>query len=447
MNFAKRIVGLIAMLAVTSCSGGGQSSSSVPVVPVTIVVPPPAATATLTAPTANVATLTLDAGPSALASDPGPSSAFNIPYVTVTLCAPGSTSNCQTIDHVLLDTGSIGLRILRPVLNAGLASALPTEMDASNNPVGECYQYVNSFAFGSVRFADFSIVGEKVSNMPLQLVGDSGAFASIPSSCSSGGGDPILTVKDFSANGILGVGTTTTDCGSICTVSGGSSAATYYSCPASGCSSIISRAASATAPFQQLPNPVAAFPIDNNGTIVSLPTVDSRGITFVSGTITFGIGTQANNALDSVTVLPVTTSGSRLGPGVLTATYNGKQLTRSFLDSGSNEYLFIDTSLPACTATDLMVFYCPTSPTLLSPVLTGTNGATASAAFTLYSPLNVSGSANAAPGLGINPTLVKPPLAFANSFDFGIPFFFGRRVYTAIEGRSTGSVNGPYFAF
>ncbi len=50
-------------------------------------------------------------------------------------------------------------------------------------------------------------------------------------------------------------------------------------------------------------------------------------------------------------------------------------------------------------------------------------------------------------GSEVNPTLVTPPLPFANSFDFGIPFFFGRNVYTAIEGRPAGGVQGPYIAF
>ena len=134
-------------------------------------------------------------------------------------------------------------------------------------------------------------------------------------------------------------------------------------------------------------------------------------------------------------------------PCLRTATYGGKTLTQSFLDSGSNEYFFIDTSLTPCTDKDLLVFYCPVTPTLLSPMLTATNGAMASGAFTLYSPLTVSGTSTAAPGLGINPTLVTPPLPFANSFDFGMPFFFGRTVYTSIEGRTAGSVQGPYFAF
>jgi hypothetical protein len=34
-----------------------------------------------------------------------------------------------------------------------------------------------------------------------------------------------------------------------------------------------------------------------------------------------------------------------------------------------------------------------------------------------------------------------------DAFDFGVPFFFGRSVYTAFEQRSTSSGAGPYVAF
>jgi hypothetical protein len=441
---ARWLIVLLVALILTGCGGGGggggggsgsptsNSSDNAP--------PPPPATA-------NTIPVTFDAGPAALQTGSDGYTAFNEPYVTVTVCAPGSPSNCQTIDHVILDTGSVGLRIMAPVLNASLLSALPTEVDGQGNAVGECYQYVNSYAFGSVRTADFSVAGEKVASMPFQVIADSGNFSSVPATCSAGGGTDIATVQDFGANGILGVGTTTTDCGVYCTTDGGSSAAIYYDCPSTGCSGIIGRAANAAAPFQQLPNPVAAFPIDNTGVILSLPSVPQSGVTTLTGTVTFGIGTQADNALTAAHVLPVSTSSSQFGPGVLTATYNGKQLTQSFLDSGSSDYFFIDTGLDPCTDSSLIAFYCPASPQTLSPVLTATNGATASGMFTLYSPLGLPGSTVAAPGLGINPTLVTPPLPFANSFDFGVPFFFGKTVYTAIEGRSTGTVQGPYFAF
>jgi hypothetical protein len=36
---------------------------------------------------------------------------------------------------------------------------------------------------------------------------------------------------------------------------------------------------------------------------------------------------------------------------------------------------------------------------------------------------------------------------FAGHFDWGLPFFFGRNVFTAIEGAPYGSGPGPYFAY
>ena len=68
-----------------------------------------------------------------------------------------------------MDTGSVGLRIFASVLNSSLLSALPAETDASNNPVGECYQYIDGYVFGSVRQADVTIGGESGLQHPLPV--------------------------------------------------------------------------------------------------------------------------------------------------------------------------------------------------------------------------------------------------------------------------------------
>ncbi len=170
-------------------------------------------------------------------------------------------------------------------------------------------------------------------------------FAAAPASCSAGGGTDIQTVVDFGANGIIGVGTTATDCGTFC-ASGGQSAAIYYDCPTTGCSAVIARASSASAPFEQLPNPVAAFPSDNNGVILSLPSVPENGASAVSGTVTFGIGTQADNALTATTVLPITTSASRLGPG-LPHRHLQRQAAHAELPRQRQQQLFLHRHDPA----------------------------------------------------------------------------------------------------
>jgi hypothetical protein len=443
--FVSRLL-LVSMLAlVSACGGGGGggggssgagNSTTAPTTPTT-----PAA------PLANFTTISVDAGPAALGTGSDPTRAVNEPYVSVTVCVPSSTT-CQTIDHVLLDTGSIGLRLLKPVLNAAILAGLPNQLDTAGNPVGECYGFVDGYVFGSVRTADFKIGGATVSAMPVQVIADTGPYATAPSECTAGGGSAITTVQDLAANGVLGIGTTPTDCGVFCTRTGGFGAAIYYDCPTGGCSAIITRASSTKAPFQQLPNPIAAMATDNNGTMIVLPSVPATGSASVTGTLYFGIGTETNNQLAAANILPTTLSTSVTGSGLLTATYKGQSLPDSFVDSGSSAYFFADSAIPQCTATDDTGFYCPTAPTNLALTLAGTNGKTADASFVLYNAQTQFATGDAAvPGLGANAGSISGFMPPMKSFDVGFPFFFGRTTYTAIEGTSAGGTAGPFVAF
>jgi hypothetical protein len=57
---------------------------------------------------------------------------FNEPCTSVTICTPG-TRNCQTINNILLDTGSYGLRIFNSVITVPLTPLL----DSNNNSIAE----------------------------------------------------------------------------------------------------------------------------------------------------------------------------------------------------------------------------------------------------------------------------------------------------------------------
>jgi hypothetical protein len=395
----------------------------------------------------NFASLVVDGGPAGLQTGSQGYLQSNFAYVSVTLCVHATTT-CQTIDHVQVDTGSVGLRILASSLNSALLSGLPNETDANGDPVGECYGYIDGYAFGSVRTADTQIGGETVASMPLQVIGDTGAFGTVPSNCSTGGGTNLDTLYNLGANGIIGIGTTGTDCGTSCTVAGGYAAAIYYDCPSSGCSSVIARAASTTAPFQQLPNPVAAMSVDNNGSFITFPSVAAGGATTLSGTLYFGIGTETNNALGSATELTTTLSTDADGSGLITAVFNGQSLPDSFIDSGSSIYFFEDASVPQCAETTYAGYYCPASPVGLTPTLQGQNGASASAAFTLYNAETLLSTNNSAlPGIGGSPKGLGIANPYPTSFDFGLPFFYGRSIYTAIEGKTVGTTAGPFYAF
>src|SRR5512136_775545 len=75
------------------------------------------------APLPNTLAVTIDQGPMALTS--AGYAAANTLYASVTLCTPGSASACQTIDHLQVDTGSVGLEVLAEVLNG---AATPTTL-------------------------------------------------------------------------------------------------------------------------------------------------------------------------------------------------------------------------------------------------------------------------------------------------------------------------------
>src|SRR5579863_494089 len=119
--------------------------------------------AATSAPVNNVQPVSVDYGPTTsghLAPYP------NALFTTVTVCVPG-TSTCQNIDHVLVDTGSVGLRLL----SSQVTLTLPFTKDASANLIGNCVQYANlTYQWGPVAKADVKMAGEVASSIPIQIV-------------------------------------------------------------------------------------------------------------------------------------------------------------------------------------------------------------------------------------------------------------------------------------
>jgi hypothetical protein len=173
-----------------------------------------------------------------------------------------------------------------------------------------------------------------------------------------------------------------------------------------------------------------------------LPAVPTDGAPSAQGVLVFGIGTQANNGLGGATVFPLDDAGN-----VETAFPAGGPHYASYLDSGSNALFFLDnltTKIPLCAA-DQNEFYCPAS--LVTFNATILQGSTTSAKFT-FSVANA--DQLAARNFAFN-NLAGPMAGYPDptqpSFAWGLPFFFGRSVSSAIETCSTPSGNGPYVAF
>jgi hypothetical protein len=271
------------------------------------------------------------------------------------------------------------------------------------------------------------MAGERASAVPIQVIGASG-FSAIPTSCTSTGPSEN-TLDTLGANGVLGIGLFRQDCGSGCAVGGVSNPGLYFICSTSACQP------TAEGLTQQLQNPVWLFPKDNNGVIVELPTVSPMGAATVSGSLVFGIGTQSNNAPGSAAMFTVD------GQGTFTTIYQGQSYGGTFLDTGSNALYFLDSrtaGLALCP--DTADFYCPTTPQSLTATHHGVNGTTSAVSF---------GVANADTLLGNLSFSAFSLLAGPNpgTFDWGLPFFFGRNVFTAIESQNTPLGFGPYWAY
>ena len=366
----------------------------------------------------NVETMTVDSGPAGV-------NAVNTLYVSVKVCVPG-TSTCKTIDHIEVDTGSIGLRIMSSVLTAAPAITLPAETDGTN-PLAECLQFADGTSWGSLATADMQlpVSGETAANIHVQVIGDP-AYPTVPTNCT---GTPENTVAMFGANGILGVGPFIQDCGSAC-VAAVTPLTVYYSCPSpSTC------AAANEGLTLQVQNPATLFGTDSNGVIIELPAVGAAGSTPISGSLVFGIGTRTNNGLGTATVLPEDPS-----TGWITGTYKGTAYTDGYLDSGSNGNFFTDSSLTPCTSNPK--FYCPASTMSETATLKGTSAATLAANFSV---------ANADTLFSVTSYTAFSNLGGTNSdtagFDLGLPFFYGHNVFTAIENANTPGGIGPYFAY
>ena len=375
----------------------------------------------------------------AISADAGPTGQFvNMVTTSVTICTPG-TNTCQTIPNIQVDTGSTGLRLLASVVTL----SLPAVTASGGATYGECADFADGFLWGSLASADVRMAGEVAAAMPVQIIQDTGGGPAVPSTCSSQGANESSAAA-LGANGLLGVGLFIQDCGGFCVTN---TSPFYYTCTAGVCGE-------AAIPLaQQVTNPVAAFAQDNNGVVLQFPAIAATGATSASGNMIFGIGTQANNVL-TASAIGVPDSGATAGS--FTAVFGSTTLADSFIDSGSSLMYFPDASIPACPSStpsgDLSGFDCPGVATALSSTavnvtLQGSNAVSANVTINVANTQFLFGQPNAS-ALNVFNDLGGPALAaLPNSFDFGVPFFFGRSVFTAFEQRSTSAGTGPYFAF
>jgi hypothetical protein len=389
---------------------------------------------------ANALAVKVDMGPLASTNPTA-----NVIYADITFCTPNSTTACRTVNHIQVDTGSYGLRVFKSALDAASGPAVvpTTALDAtSGNALFECVQYADGYTWGSVVTVDVKIGTRVLHGLRIQLTGANAPTGTVPADCSAGMTNENQ-VSAFGANGILGIGGFLQDCGAGCTDPNNPYPGTYYACPStSACVGAGVDLAS------QVQNPISLLASDSNGVLLDLPAVSPPGAATLNGTIYFGLNTQTNNTLGSGT------HWFALSPadGTLITDFNGTTMTRSIIDSGSNAYFF-DSTIHVCTSTLAKGFYCPATIQSLNATITGQSGTTAAypvsfqidSADTLFTN---------SPNNAVFPTLgganTSIPTLFG-AFDWGLPFFYGRKVWVLFEnspGPSGSGVSvGPALAF
>ncbi|MEZ2305327.1 DUF3443 family protein [Paraburkholderia sp. RCC_158] len=105
--------------------------------------------------------------------------------------------------------------------------------------------------------------------------------------------------------------------------------------------------------------------------------------------------------------------------------------------------LFGSSVLPVCASPN-NAYYCPSSTQQLSAMIEGANGATSAVNFSVA---NANTVAQTYAGDSALPLLAGPAFVTSSIFDWGLPFFYGRNVYAAIEQQATPSGVGPYVAY
>ena len=159
----------------------------------------------------------------------------------------------------------------------------------------------------------------------------------------------------------------------------------------------------------------------------------------------FGIGTQANNQIPPSAKMVFVDANPASASYLYFKTVSGTTAyPDSYIDSGSNALFFDDAALPkGCQSSTASGggWYCPPLVVRRTATFTDAFGATASADYAVASADVLFGSSSVAFA-----ELAGSAGQGANTFVWGLPFFYGRSVFTSIWGQAL-SPNGPWNAF
>nr|MBP9742904.1 DUF3443 family protein [Burkholderiales bacterium] len=167
LSVVRWLLPFTAVIILVACNGAG-SSSSTSTDPVTPVVPPTSANISVS--------VSPNYGTGSVCSN------ANVPCVSVTICEPNAPTACVTVNDVLLDSGSYGLRVYSSLLGS-VGTNLPAETNDGES-IAECVIYADNAAnWGPVVLAKIVLGSESTTqSIPMQMINAN--FATLPSACS-----------------------------------------------------------------------------------------------------------------------------------------------------------------------------------------------------------------------------------------------------------------------
>lgn len=367
----------------------------------------------------------------------------NTLFADVRICEPG-TSQCVTVDHLLVDTGSVGLRVLASKVRDGGLNLPPVNL---SNHVGdiayECFQFVIGGMWGRNATADVWLGQQRTSSpsISIHLIDDlSPSSMPVPADCTTAADNQILSsATGLGANGILGIGSTTLDCGYNCTVGDYTNTfIQYYHCPPAATSS--SACGPASVAFNEIVyNPVSALPAPfNNGYVLKMPAVGGAGATTARGELILGVDSY-RPGVDTYSDNRVPSGASKAELGVdytnnidsylnVTTTFRGVDYPVSYLDTGTNGMFFSHASL---TSFICAPWYCPPATLALDAAISDGKTVKTNAPAPVSFQIGNGMFYTANPAISDNAGIAIGPDA-AKTFAWGMPFFYGRQVYLTI---------------
>jgi hypothetical protein len=348
---------------------------------------------------------------------------INTMYVSITLCKDQTGTNCQTIDNIILDTGSFGLKINKSALPESFIASLTRVKTTNDETVYACNTFGSGYVFASEHYAVLQLAGDYSDNVIVQIIENS-PTAEIPDSCLAKG--PFDNFEDFGANGIIGVNPALTLSNNTILL---------YRKDTNGIYVALTESEANSVPILNQ-NPLTSLHYNNNGFVIQIPPTLTNTNTNIHGNLVLGINTNVNNMITKNTNLIVASESSLstvCNSGCFYSKIENPESTiPAVFDSGTNSWVFISNNIPLCS-----YGYCPESPFVWNSWVFSYDFAPNES----YQVTAIITKDEESAGQELSFS-VMPGWGYENTNNetlYGSPFFFGKNVYIVFPSKQNSS--------